>query len=245
MTNNPLDYDTESTSTVFRDIIFLALSGFVAIVLLILPHINPPAKMDDEEVPLPGNMMVEVFWNDKYDLDIDLWVQAPEDKAVGYSSKAGKMFNLLRDDLGYYNDISDQNYEIAVTRGLKAGEYTINVMFYANKHLSVSSIGIGQHNSARHSDARNSTANTTTKPMPKKVKGPPPKMPIEVKVIVSTKKESSKGMVRILEQTVELHYVKEEITVANFRLNADKDMIKSSLNNVYKGLASIDAPDSP
>ena len=38
---DPLEDDTGGT--VFRDVIMLVLAGFVVIVLLLLPHINPPA----------------------------------------------------------------------------------------------------------------------------------------------------------------------------------------------------------
>lgn len=123
--------DSDSaTSTVFRDIIFLALAGFVAIVILIIPHINPPKNDENKDIPPPGNMMVEIFWADPYDIDVDLWVKAPEDKIVGFSTKSGKLFDLLRDDLGFTNDNTDRNYEIALTRGVVSGEYIINVMLY-------------------------------------------------------------------------------------------------------------------
>ena len=39
---DPLDLD--SSDTVFRDVIMLALAGFVAIVIILLPHLNAPGK---------------------------------------------------------------------------------------------------------------------------------------------------------------------------------------------------------
>lgn len=129
------DSDSDSgTSTVFRDIIFLALAGFVAIVILLLPHVNPPKQEEQLDIPPPGNLMVEMFWTDDYDIDVDLWVKAPQDKVVGYSTKSGKIFDLLRDDLGFYNDATERNYEIALTRGVISGEYIINVFLYNIKH---------------------------------------------------------------------------------------------------------------
>lgn len=219
--NDPFDYDTDSTSTVFRDIIFLALFGFMAIVLLIISHINPPAKAVDKDIPPPGNMMVEMFWDDDYNLDIDLWVQAPGDKIVGFSSKSGKLFNLLRDDLGFYVDASDRNYEIALTRGLKAGEYTVNVMFYANKHYIT---GVKKSKTKRLKEL---------------------KFPIKVIVIVSIKKNDNSALVRIIETTVELWRVKEEVTATNFKLDKNNNLIKESVNNIYKRLATPDSGETP
>ena len=117
------------THTVFRDVTTLALLGFVAIVILILSHINPPESGKDDTVP-PGNVIVEIRWADGLDADVDLWVKAPSDKAVGYSNLNGKFFNLLRDDLGAYLDPLDLNYENAYTRGIIPGEYVVNVHLY-------------------------------------------------------------------------------------------------------------------
>jgi hypothetical protein len=118
---------------VFRDIITLALCGFVSMVVMILPHLNPSAKADAiESVASPGNVIVEIRWPDGSDADVDLWVQAPGDVPVGYSNKGGAIFNLLRDDLGRVGDPTNQNYEISFSRGLPPGEYTANAHLYRN-----------------------------------------------------------------------------------------------------------------
>jgi hypothetical protein len=125
------DFEEDGTSTVFRDVITLALLGFVATVILLLPHVHPEAKTS-EAVDMPGNVMVEVRWPDQVDADVDLWVQAPTDVPVGYSNKGGKVFNLLRDDLGTKGDATGLNYEVSYSRGVVAGEYTVNVHLYRN-----------------------------------------------------------------------------------------------------------------
>ena len=125
--------DTNDGDIVFRDIITLALSGFVSMVVMILPHLNPPAKASAiEGIAAPGNVIVEIRWPDELDTDVDLWVQAPGDVPVGYSNKGGKYFNLLRDDLGRVGDSTNLNYEIAFSRGLPPGEYTANIQLYRN-----------------------------------------------------------------------------------------------------------------
>jgi hypothetical protein len=125
---DPLDED--AGGTVFRDVVLLALVGFVAVVVMLLPHLNPPgAKTADDVVP-PGNVIVEVRWPDEVDADIDLWVQAPGDVPVGYSNKGGAAFNLLRDDLGIRADVTGLNYETSYSRGILPGEYTVNLHLY-------------------------------------------------------------------------------------------------------------------
>jgi hypothetical protein len=124
-------FDDESGATVFRDVIMLALAGFVTLVLLLLPHLNPRAKTA-EVLRSPGNVIVEARWPDEIDADVDLWVQAPGDVPVGYSNKGGAVFNLLRDDLGHHGDLTGLNYEFSYSRGVPAGEYTVNVHLYRN-----------------------------------------------------------------------------------------------------------------
>jgi hypothetical protein len=124
--------DGDDTGTVFRDVITLALAGFVAAVILLLPHINPPGVKSADAMDPPGNVIVEVRWPDELDADVDLWVEGPGDVPVGYSNKGGKLFNLLRDDLGRRSDATELNYEVSYSRGIVAGEYTVNVHLYRN-----------------------------------------------------------------------------------------------------------------
>ena len=126
MENNGLSNEND---VVFRDVILLALTGFISMVILLIPFVNPPTEEESSSIP-PGNVIVELFWDDKRDVDIDLWVQAPDDIPVGYSNKGGLFFNLLRDDLGIYKDNSPVNYEVSYSRGISDGVYIANVHLY-------------------------------------------------------------------------------------------------------------------
>jgi hypothetical protein len=128
--------DDDDTGTVFRDTIMLALAGFVAIVVLLLPFINPKATRASEDTKAPGNVIVEIQWPNGLDADVDLWVEAPGDVPVGYSNKGGEIFNLLRDDLGRASDITDLNYEMSYSRGIPSGEYTVNLHMYRGVSIS-------------------------------------------------------------------------------------------------------------
>lgn len=112
----------------FRDTLLNMLLGLTAVTIIALPMINPPAVADQGKQP--GNMVVSIAWPEG-STDIDLWVKAPGDKiAVGYANRAGRVFNLLRDDIGTGLDELPLNYENAYSRGLPAGEYTVNVHYY-------------------------------------------------------------------------------------------------------------------
>lgn len=124
------DEGGDDSDIVFRDLIMLTLSGFVTVAVLLLPHIGQPQARSVEDRAPPGNVIVEANWPPDMDTDVDLWVQAPGDVPVGYSNKGGAVFNLLRDDLGSRADATRMNYEISYSRGLPAGEYTVNLHLY-------------------------------------------------------------------------------------------------------------------
>lgn len=123
------DFHDDSSGTVFRDVLMLALIGFVAMVIMLLPHVSKPKEETDEHTP-PGNVVVEMHWPDELPVDVDLWVQAPGDVPVGFWNQGSRYFNLLRDDLGTEGDASGRNYEISYSRGIPPGEYTVNVHMY-------------------------------------------------------------------------------------------------------------------
>jgi hypothetical protein len=125
-------FEEDAGGTVFRDVVMLALVGFVAIVVMLLPHLNPPGAKTADNMTPPGNVIVEIRWPDEIDADVDLWVQAPRDVPVGYSNKGGAIFNLLRDDLGNRVDVTGLNYETSYSRGIQPGEYTVNLHLYRN-----------------------------------------------------------------------------------------------------------------
>ncbi len=122
-------FDGNEDGIVFRDVIMLALLDFVTIVILLLPHLNPPVKTAEAMQP-PGNVVVEVRWPDGLVADIDLWVEVPGDAPVGYSNQCGRFLNLLRDDLGQAGNDAELYCEVAYSRGIPAGDYTVNLHLY-------------------------------------------------------------------------------------------------------------------
>ncbi len=117
--------DDDTWGTVFRDVVLLALIGFVAMVIILLPHITQ-AKKETDRHKAPGNVIVEMHWPSSQPVDVDLWVMAPNEYPVGYWNSGGPTFNLLRDDLGSEGDATDENYEITYSRGIVRGEYIVN-----------------------------------------------------------------------------------------------------------------------
>jgi hypothetical protein len=123
------DFGEGGAETVYRDVIFLALVGFVAMVIMLLPHIKKSTE-ESQDHKAPGQVIVEMHWPNDLPYDVDLWVKAPGEPAVGFWNQGGIVFNLLRDDLGDEGDATNQNYEVTYSRGIPAGEYIVNVHMY-------------------------------------------------------------------------------------------------------------------
>lgn len=99
------------------------------------------AKIDASEAKKfeqepPGTILIEMYWSDDINADVDLWVEGPTGGPVGYSRRSNPLFNLLRDDLGKYNDLSGRNFETTFSRGIVQGEYTINSMLYSGANVA-------------------------------------------------------------------------------------------------------------
>ena len=123
------DFEDDSYGTVFRDVILLALIGFVAMVIMLLPHIKKTTE-EAKDHKAPGNVIVEMHWPSDLPYDVDLWVKAPSEQPVGFWNQGGRIFNLLRDDLGGEGDATKENYEVSYSRGIAPGEYVVNVHMY-------------------------------------------------------------------------------------------------------------------
>ncbi|MFT6580753.1 MAG: hypothetical protein ACJAU6_001182 [Alphaproteobacteria bacterium] len=123
------DFEDETVGTVFRDVILLALIGFVAMVVMLLPHIKRTTE-DAQDHKAPGNVIIEMHWPNEMQYDVDLWVKGPDSLPVGFWNQGNEVFNLLRDDLGLEGDATLQNYEVSYSRGIPPGEYVVNVHMY-------------------------------------------------------------------------------------------------------------------
>jgi hypothetical protein len=77
-----------------------------------------------------GNLTIEMQWPVGSPSDLDLWVQPPGDRPIGYSRKTGRSCDLVRDDLGAEHDEASRAMEVVVCRQAAAGEYIVNAHAY-------------------------------------------------------------------------------------------------------------------
>lgn len=118
----------------FVDVLLITVAALGCYIFMVMSSINPPAAQDN--APPPGTIAVSIGWPPNSD-DVDLHVMAPGDKDVYFKRKNGKVFDLLRDDLGLINDPTPVNYETAFSRGMPDGEYVVNVRCFSCAELPV------------------------------------------------------------------------------------------------------------
>ncbi len=125
----------DSMSIVFRDLLMLLALLMLTLVVLLIPLIEVKQETTQTETEIEkaaGDMIAEISWASDSPADIDLWTDAPGEEKVGYSMPFGKIFNLVRDDLGRDVDYSGLNYEFSFSRGIPDGRYRFSIVYYTD-----------------------------------------------------------------------------------------------------------------
>ena len=110
----------------YRDLLIALLVVFMAMAALALVA---AAKAEKAGIKA-GGLAIEMRWQMSANADVDLWVKAPGDEAVGYAHMGDAHCNLLRDDLGRYLDPESRNEEMTICRGTDPGEWVVDTMLY-------------------------------------------------------------------------------------------------------------------
>ena len=114
-----------------NDLLWSLAACFMVLTALLITVIETKKKTENtsEEVQA-GSISVYAFWQDGIDLDVDLHLSSPSGDHVYFAELSGKIWNLLRDDLGMLADPGPRNFENAYARGLPAGDYIVNIHAY-------------------------------------------------------------------------------------------------------------------
>ncbi len=124
----------------FIDLLFNTLMGFSFLFLVSLLFINP--KADRATIEKQAEYVISATWPQHLEDDIDLWMRAPTGHTVSYVAKEAGWLHLERDDRGELNDtliidgkkeVHPINQEIITIRNRHAGEYIVNLYYYASK----------------------------------------------------------------------------------------------------------------
>ncbi len=125
--------DDDAEQIIANDALSNVIGGLFALCVLFLVLVNTPGREEVLKSDPPGNILIEIYWDETLDADVDLWVRGPEGSPVGYSNKGGEHYNYLRDDLGRTAKDDPINYEMSASRGLPKGPHCANVHLYSNR----------------------------------------------------------------------------------------------------------------
>ena len=124
----------------FTDLLFNTLIGFVFLFVIAFLLIAPPVPTDKKIDP-KAEMLIILTWPEGSSKDIDMWVRDPLGQIISFRGRDRGLMHLDRDDLGSSNDTitltdgrevtSEMNQEIVTIRGFIAGEWTVNIHYYA------------------------------------------------------------------------------------------------------------------
>lgn len=128
----------------FLDFLFNIVLTFMVIAVLLLFITRIEASKPSVETK--NELIITVQWNDGTDDDIDLWIQDPGGKTIGFLNKEEPGMHLQRDDTGRANKRIIQtdgseveiptNNEVVNISTLVPGQYNVNLhLFRADSSL--------------------------------------------------------------------------------------------------------------
>ncbi len=116
--------------------VWISWSDFLFLFAMIFVFMYMPHKKNDNQAikdgVTAGKLCVELFWEDGKNIDLDLIGRGPDGKVAMYSNKSTPLMDLLRDDLGTYQNPSGRNFETICSRTLAEGEWTFNASYYGD-----------------------------------------------------------------------------------------------------------------
>ena len=120
----------EVNAVAYRDVLMNTILGLVMAMAVLVMSIQIKKAEASAQAEPQGNLNVTVNWPEG-PADVDLWLHGPgEPVPIGYSNRGGRLWNLMRDDLGNASDATALNYESASTRGVVPGTYVLNLHCY-------------------------------------------------------------------------------------------------------------------
>ena len=129
----------------FTDLLFNTLIGFVFLFVIAFLLIAPPVPTDKKIDP-KAEILIILTWPEGSSKDIDMWVRDPLGEVISFRGRDRGLMHLDRDDLGTSNDTitlsdgrrvtSEMNQEIVTIRGFIAGEWNVNIHYYAYRQGS-------------------------------------------------------------------------------------------------------------
>jgi hypothetical protein len=129
----------DGSMTSFLDIVLNACLTFVFLFAIALAHVSQHPTEADIRKP-KAEFLIVVDWDPGRDVDVDSWIQTPNEEVLYFRKQQNEYAHIDRDDTGIRGDIALQpdgtrkvnpkNQEIVTFRQACAGEWVINVHLF-------------------------------------------------------------------------------------------------------------------
>lgn len=201
--------------TAYIDVLLNVLTGIIFLFILTTLMIQPQKKQD-EGMKKNAQYVMNIEWDSKTDCDVDVWVQDPQNNVVYFQQRDKGIMHLERDDLGFRNDIvstvSGNTINVLENRETWVLRGILPGIYTVNLHLY----------GCRIDNIGLSLNQDFVVPVTVEL------LKINPKYTLVTKKE------------VTLNKIWEEITVMNFQLDAEGNVV--NITNDYKQLVKSKVP---
>jgi uncharacterized protein YfaP (DUF2135 family) len=124
---------------VYSDVLMCVLCFTVMAMAMLMLAVNPKTKGSGDVHP-KAEFLVTLTWDDKRDVDLDLWLKDPDGDFIMFKNKEAPNINLDRDSRGFTSNLShlpdgtsvlSSNQEIISIRAIIPGEYIVAVNYYS------------------------------------------------------------------------------------------------------------------
>lgn len=203
--------------TAFIDLLLNFMVSLVFIFVISSLLINPVSKKQDEGIKKNAQMMIQVEWSPDVDCDVDIWVRDPNNHTVYFNAQDTDLMHIERDDLGFQNDIIDLAKEFVTG---KPPEYKMNDEVWVLRGNMEGEFTFNLHIYGCRVEKKSLPMNTVVD------------LPVHVKII---KVNPSYNL--ILDETVTIQRVWQEITVLNFTLDKDGNVVAT--NKIPRKLVKV------
>jgi hypothetical protein len=132
------------------DLLLNLLMLFIVVAAVAIAQMNRPAEA--KSIELKAELVIELTWAAHNFSDLDLWLQLPDGRKVGFADKDAGVASLDRDDRGALGDVYEPspgeakliavNKETTVVRANLPGRYVVNVHYF--HHSSEADTGVAE-----------------------------------------------------------------------------------------------------
>jgi len=120
------------------DLLLNLLMLFIVVAAVAIAQMNRPAQ--EKSIELKAELVIELTWAAHNFSDLDLWLQLPNGRKVGFTDKDVGVATLDRDDRGALGEVYEPNpgeskliavnKETIVVRAHLPGRYVVNVHYF-------------------------------------------------------------------------------------------------------------------